>query len=344
MMQNAQSILHNYINWVIGLLCLSGIILATAGCTTPQADTLRPYRIGFLSGANVLDRVLDGFRAGMTEFGYVEGETIQYDFQSADGNHEQMRLLAEQLVASEVDLIVTTTTVATLAVKSATEKSQIPVVFTYVGDPIDSGVVTDLRQPRGNITGVTRSVAGTIGKRMAFLHEIMPDLKGIWVPYEENYATTELTLQAIHEVADPLEIAILETPVGSSIELLAELDRFALLSDVDFDTIYISPNPVVQSDESMAAIMNFAEERKLPVVADTAAQVRNGALMTYADDILHTGQLVASLADQILQGTAPGQLPVVYSDPILYLNYQTAQTLGLAIDASILAQAREIIR
>lgn len=280
----------------------------------------------------------------MSNLGYVEGETISYDLQNADNDLEQMKAIAEQFVADNVDLIVTTTTDAAQAAKAATVDAQIPVVFTFVGDPVGSGLVADLRQPGGNVTGITRWWAGSISKRIAFLHEIMPDLKGIWFPYQEGHATAALTLQAIHEVADRRQIAVIETAIGSPTELFTELERLSTLDELGFEAINLALDPILQSKESMTAIMAFANEHKLPVAANTAQQVRNGALLTYAADIVHTGQLAAPLADQILKGTKAGMIPIAYNEPVLFLNYQTAQTLGLAIDESILAQAVEIVR
>lgn len=171
----------------------------------------------------------------------------------------------------------------------------------------------------------------------------MPELCGLWRPYEEGYGTTASTRQAIHAVANSLEVAVVETSVDSLTELLVELEHLNALGKPSFDAIYISPNPLVQSDESMVAIMTFAETHGLPVVGNTTEQVQNGALLTYTADTIATGRLAASLADRIFQGINPGVIPIAYTDPVLFLNHQTAQMLGLTIDEGILAQATEII-
>jgi len=156
--------------------------------------------------------------------------------------------------------------------------------------------------------------------------------------------TKPLTLEAVHEVADPLDIAVIESPITSPQDVLAEIERFSKLDSLGFDAIKISPDPTVQNEESMAALTAFATEHNLAIVANAPDQVRNGALITYSDDTFQTGYLAASLADKILKGTDPGVIPIAFSEPNLYLNYRTAQLLGLEIDESLIAQATEIIR
>ncbi|MEM7530639.1 MAG: ABC transporter substrate-binding protein [Chloroflexota bacterium] len=328
----------------VWLVVFISVTLLLGGCVAAEPDAPQTYRVGFLSGVNTFDSSMEGFQAGMEELGYIEGETITYDFQRAEGDRAQMTTIAEQFVADEVDLIFTTTTGAAQEAKAATDESETPVVFTIVSSPVGSGVVDDLRQPGGNITGATRSLKGLISKRVAFLHEMLPDLNGVWVPHEDGYSNSPVTLEAVHEVADPRGIAVVETPIGSVEEVLAEIERLSALDTLDFGAIVISPDPTVQSEESMAALMAFAAEQNMPIVANTPGQVRNGALMTYSDDTFESGKLAATLADKVLQGTDPGTIPIAFIEPNLFLNYLTAQAIGLEIDESILAQASEVIR
>lgn len=332
-----------YINIPFSLLLICAVMITGCNTLTSQ-ESEKMYRIGFLAGADTFNVAMDGFQAGMADLGYVDGENISYEFQSANGDREKMKEIAQQYVTDGVDLIFTTTTGAAQEAQAATADSQTPVVFTIVSNPVGSGVVSDLRQPGANITGATRSLAGLISKRIEFLYEINPDLGGIWVPYEEGYANSPLTLEAIHVVADPLNINIIETPISSQDDLIADIERLSALDELEFSAIAISPDPTVQSNESMAAITAFAQERGLAVVANTLEQVRNGALLTYSDDTFESGQLAATSADKILQGAQPGEIPVAFVEPNLYLNNEVSQLLGYDIDESLLAQAKEIIQ
>lgn len=326
---------------------LFGILFFIGGCNLSVAEEPQSYRIGLLSGTDPLGQALDGFRDGMAELGYIEGEMVQYDFQRANGDREKMKTIAEQFVIADVDLIVTTTTGAAQDAREVTNRTTntpIPVVFTVVSDPVGSDLVNDLRYPGGNITGVTRSLGGIIRKRVVFLQEIMPDLNGLWLPYMQGYATATLTRTGVHEIADPAGIAVIETSFDSVEMLLAEIDRFSQLEELPFEVLFISPDPITHSDEGLTALLNFAEAHQIPVVANAPSQVRDGALFTYSDDTYQTGYLAATLADKILQGTDPGGIPIAFSEPKLYINYKTAQLLDLAIPESLLAQADEIIR
>lgn len=333
------------IEYKIILFSLLICLVLGSGCSgfAPQKSTPM-IRVGLLSGIDTFNIATDGFRAGMADLGYIENENISYEFHSADGDREKMKEIANRYVADGVDLIFTTSTGAANIAKAATAESQTPVVFTIVSDPVGSGVVNDLRQPGGNITGATRSLAGLMSKRVEFLHEIHPDLRGIWVPHEADYANAATTLMAVHTVADPLNIPVIETPVYSQDEFIAELERLSSLDVLEFDAIKVPPDPTIQSKESITALMAFAQKYNIAVVANNPGQVRDGALLTYSDDPYQSGQLAATIADKILQGTETGTIPVAFVEPNLYLNYKTALHLGFEIDESLLAQAEEIIQ
>ncbi|MEM7538557.1 MAG: ABC transporter substrate-binding protein [Chloroflexota bacterium] len=336
-------------NLVVSTLLIF-FVLSISGCTSADisagisSDEPPVYRVGLLSGVDTFESAIDGFRAGMIDFGYVDGETIHYDFQVSNGDRTRMRAIAEEFVANDVDLIFTTTTAATQEAQAATKENKIPIIFTIVSDPLGSGVVADFRKPGDNVTGVTRLLAGLIGKHVLYLHEMMPELNGIWMPYQKGYPTIGFSVDAIHEAADPLNIVLIETPVNTQEDLVAEIERLSHVDELGFNAIKIAPDPLMQNKESFAALMAFAQARNLPMIANTPDQVRKGALLTYSDDIFDSGHIAALLAHKILDGATPETVPVDFVEPHLYINYQTAQTLGLNIDDSLLAQAKEIIR
>jgi putative ABC transport system substrate-binding protein len=332
---------YAWLRWLILVFVAGSLLTACANMTAPKV-----YRVGFLAGSNAFNDAVEGFKAEMTELGYVEGETISYDFQSADGDSEMMKQIAEKFVADEVDLIFTTTTGAAQAAQAATAGTAIPVVFTVVADPVGSGLVADLREPGGNITGATRSLAGIISKRVVFLHQMAPEVHRLWLPYQEGYANVDLTREAIQEgaLAEGFDLEIIETPVSGPEAVVAELAKRAEADDPGFDAILIAPDPTMQNEVTMEAVIAFANDHNLPVVGNTQDQVRQGALLTYADNSFETGQQAAPLADKIFKGTEPGMLPVTFSEPHLYINYNVAQALGLTVDETLLAQASEVIR
>jgi len=334
--------------WLTTLIGIVVVSVFLNGCTIQTGPKV--YRVGILSGLDAFKATIDGFQAEMTRLGYEEGnaagatKTILYDVQSAGGNPERMKQIAEQFVADEVDLILTTTTAGARAAQEATVGTDIPIVFTIVLDPLGSGLVADLREPGRNITGVGRPIQGFLGKRVEFLQQMVPEAKRLWLPYDPSYPTAEVSLQIVGAAAQALEITLIETPVSTADEVIAELEKRSETEGPGFEAVFIPPDPLVQGNASWQAILAFAKEHNLPIIGNVPGQVEGGALFSYTDDNFETGQLAAALADQILQGNQAGVIPVTFSDPQLVINYRVAQNLGLTIEDSLLALASQVIQ
>jgi len=327
-------------SFVLIQLVIAGILLSGCGV----ADTPDEYRVGVLSGVDAFVPAIEGFKAKMDELGYKEGENITYDLQAAGGDSEKMAQIAAQFVADEVDLIFVTTTGGSKKAKAATADTGTPVVFTIVSDPLGGGLVADLRQPGGNITGVARPLSGFMSKRIETLLQIAPDVKRIWMPYNPDYGTVGVSLPATRDAASALGVELVETPVQSPDEVQAEIAALSGMDDPGFDAILIMPDTTVQNTTSWQAILAFANEHSLPIAANVPSQVKDGALLTVSDDNTQTGQLAAPLADKILRETDPGTIPVAFGEPQLYINYKVAQEFGLTVSDGLLKQAYEIIR
>jgi putative ABC transport system substrate-binding protein len=329
----------------IPLLTLTWLILATillSGCGV--LNSAESYRVGLLSGVDVFNTTLDGFKDEMVELGYVEGENIVYDQKFAGGDATAMKQISEQFVADGADLIVTTTNGTALAARTATEGSGVPVVFTIVLAPQQTGVVHNLREPGANITGVRNPLEDFIGKRIEILIRLDPEVRRIWVPYNPKYVTVNVVLERLRQVAPALGVELVETPVNTPEDLLAALETRSGQAELDIDAIVIMPDLTVQLPQSWQAILDYAMKNRLPIAANTRGQVRDGALFAYLSDNVETGRLAAPLADKILQGNDPATIPVATSEPRLIINYQTSQTLSLTIDEGLLVQAIEVIR
>lgn len=323
------------------LLFISSVVFI--GCNA-QTGASKIYRVGLLSGADVFNTTLDGFKAEMTELGYIEGENIIYDFQAAGGDSQKMEEICQKFVADRVDLIVTTTNAAALAAKESTSNANIPVVFTIVLAPVETGVVESLRQPGGNVTGVRNPLEDFVGKRIEILLQMNPSIKRLWVPYNPQYVTVETVLNRLRQVAPILKVELVETPVNTPEEIVTELEARVAAADIGFDAIIIMPDLTVQDPKGWEAILAFANQYNLPISANTANQVEQGALFAYLSDNIESGQQAAPQADRILRGGNPANIPVASAEPHLHINYKVAQNLGLTIEQGLLAQAIEIIR
>jgi len=323
---------------LITLLVMVGLLLS--GCGT--RETPKVYRVGLLSGVGAFNSVIDSFKAKMTELGYLEGKKIIYDFQAADGDAKKMSQIAEKFVTDGVDLILTTTTGAAKACRRATAGTDISVVFTIIVDAVGSGLVDNLRQPGGTVTGVSRPDQVFLGKRIEYLKKMSPDVKNLWIIYDPDYPTAGGSIPALRQAASSLGVELIETQVSTAEQLVAELKKRSGRDDAGVDALHIMPDPI--NSNSAKEIIAFADEYNLPVAGNKPSHARDGALFSYCDDNIETGRLAASLADKLLRGNSTGTTPVLFSEPRLFLNYKTAQRLGLRIEEELLSQATEIFR
>jgi len=315
------------------------ITMLLSGCGTTEAKT---YRVGLLSGADSFDSVFDGFKAQMAELGYVEGKNISYDYQASGGDEEKMAQFAQQFVDNKVDLILVTSTGAAKAAQTATAGTDIPVIFTVIQDPVAIGLVESLRNPGANLTGVTRPPVEYLGKRVEFLKQMAPGVETLWIIYDPDYATAPSSVPAVQAGATSMGVKLVESHAKSPEDVNAELQKRAAMDELDVDAIQLMPDPL--NSNSAEAIINFANQHNIPVVGHALGQAKSGALFSYADSYPDTGKKAASLADQILKGAKPGDLPVEISDLFLNINLKAANSLGITIPEGILGSAQEIIR
>ena len=325
--------------WTL-IIAVIVLVLSVSGCSGSAES--KNYRVGLLSGADSFDGVFDGFKAQMTELGYVEGENISYDYQASGGDEQKMAQLAQKFVADKVDLILTTSTGAAQAAQTATAGTDIPVIFTVIQDPVGVGLVQSLRNPGANLTGVARPPVEYLGKRVEFLKQMAPSVKTLWIIYDPDYATAASSVPAVQAGASAMGVQLIETHAKTPEDVNAELQKRAAMEELDVDAIQLMPDPL--NSNSSEAIIDFANQHNIPVVGHSAPQVKYGALFTYADSYPDSGNQAASLADQIFTGTNAGDLPVQISDLFLSVNLKAANNLGITVPDVILESAKQIVR
>ena len=326
-------------NWPL-FIAMIVLVLFVSGCGGSAES--KTYRVGLLSGADSFDGVFDGFKAQMTELGYVEGENISYDYQASGGDEQKMAQLAQQFVADKVDLILTTSTGAAQAAQTATAGTDIPVIFTVIQDPVGVGLVKSLRNPGSNLTGVARPPVEYLGKRVEFLKQIAPSVETLWIIYDPDYATAPSSVPAVQAGVTAMGVKLVESHAKSPEDVNAELQKRAAMDELDVDAIQLMPDPL--NSNTYEAIIDFANQHNIPVVGHALPQVKYGALFTYADSYPDSGNQAASLADQIFNGTNAGDLPVQISDLFLSVNLKAANNLGIKVPDVILESAKQIIR
>jgi putative ABC transport system substrate-binding protein len=272
-------------------------------------------------------------REGLRKRGYVEGQNIQYEFRSADGNIALLSKLAAELVALRADVIVALYTPCSLAAKQATR--EIPIV-TVSGDPVGFGLVASLARPGGNITGISMIAAELAGKSVELLRDALPGLRRV---------------AALGNAADPFSKPFIEQVrfVGKStgIEITPEI---MVLTPDEIDAAFAAMKKegaggvAVQGSLASNNTAELALKHRLPTATVARSFAEAGALMSYGPDARDLFRRAADIVAKVLQGAHPADLPVEQPTKFeLVVNLKTAKAFGLTIPESFLLRADEVI-
>ncbi len=302
-----------------------------------QAGKVR--RIGFLArtSAASLSPLVDSFRQGLRDLGWVEGNNISIEYQFGDGQLGPLGDLAAALVRLNVDVIVTVDTPPTQAAKSAT--STIPIVIAVSADPVGAGLVESLAHPGGNITGLSLLAPDTDQKNLEIVKEALPKAARVAMIWDPNNRGMTLRLAAVQAAASRLGIAIQSIAAPGADELAQGLT--AATSNPPHALIVLSPIYAAYRN----AIIEFATRTGVPLIFDTKGLAGEpGALMSYGADLSALFLNAATYVDKILKGARPADLPVEQPTKFqLVINLKTATALGVTVPPTLLARADEVI-
>jgi putative ABC transport system substrate-binding protein len=275
------------------------------------------------------------FRRGLSQAGYVEGRDVAIEFRWGENDPDRLPELAADLVRHRVSLIAASeSTEATRAAKSAT--STIPIVFVAGLDPVQSGLVASLNRPGGNATGIIHMNAALGPKRLGLLHELLPNaaLIAVLSRIDDPAALPDLrtAAAATNLVIEPF-IARSNREIDAAFANIVERGAKAVL--VNPDTLFA--NRRVQ-------IVTLATRHALPVVYPWREDAAAGGLMSYGPSITDQFRQAGLYAARVLKGEKPADLPVMRATKFEFvINLQTARTLGIAVPATLLALADEVI-
>ncbi len=301
----------------------------------------RLWRIGYLDqGAAVRDSpYLDAFREGLRDLGWIEGEDVQIEERFADGYTDKLPALAAELVAAKVDVIVTWSTPAALAAKSAT--ATIPIVIGFAADPVASGIVPSLAHPGGNVTGWTHIGLELRAKYLELLKQAVPEAIRFGVLWNPKNQIHKPSLKVIEAAARRLDVQVSLAGVQDAKELE---NAFSTLVGERVQALVVFPDGMFIAQAPL--IISLAARSRLPAMYGVKEYVGAGGLMFYGADLTAMQRYVgASIVDKILGGARPADLPVEQPTKFeLAINLKTANALGLAIPQSLLLRADEVIQ
>jgi putative ABC transport system substrate-binding protein len=304
-----------------------------------HARPSRPVRIGILTTAwSAWHSNTEGFRDGLKERGYVEGRHVTFETRAAQGDPTRLPALAAELVTLSPDLLYCVAAPGAHACQKAT--STIPVVFTQAGDPVQLGLVRSLARPGANITGVGSLRAELTAKRLELFKELVPALRRILVTYDAREPEERAALQSARSAADAVGVTLVERSIATASEIEPGLTALARGGR---DGILIVQSGLTLNIPGRS--LEVATTNKIPTMYPASFWSNFGALASYGPDQYLQGRQAARLADRILSGTPPAELPVELPDRIEFIvNLKTAKLLGLEAPRGILLRADRIIQ
>ena len=309
-------------------------LAARAQQPTPM---VRQARVGVLTASPPTRVMLNAFREGMRERGYIEGQNLSIDVRWPQGTFEQNPSVVADLVSGNVDVIVAWATPSVLAARRAT--STIPIVMVSVGDPVGAGFITSLARPGGNITGFSNIAVDLSAKLVALLVELVPGITRIGVVSNTHNPNVAEQLRQTEDAVGKLGLQSRVVEARTS----EEFERaFARLSAESVGGVVLLADPSVI--EQAQTIAELALAARLPTTFQRRENVEAGGLMSYGVSIAYQFRQAASYVDRILKGAKPADLPVEQPTKLQFvINLKTAKALGLDVPPSTMLRADEVI-
>ena len=318
------------------LILLFLLSLSTAA-TAQTADKM--FRIGFLAAAASPAAIAtkDTLAQLLAQRGFVSGRNLAIELRGADGKPERLPAVAKEMVASGVDVIVTTGFPAALAAKGAT--TTVPIVITNAGDPVDTGLAASLSHPGGNVTGLSDMAAELSAKRLDLLKSAVPSLGKVAMLW--NADDLGMTTRYRAAAAAAATIGVTVQPLG-----VREPDDFAsAFAAMDRD----KPDGIMMVTDILTIlnrkrVFEYAAAHRLPAIYEFDFLARDGGLMAYGPDGKEMTTHVADLVERLLKGGKAADLP--FEQPTQFrfvVNKKTADALGFALPEALLARADEVV-
>lgn len=323
---------------ILGVLSL---VLLLVGCSSGSgektSDSERVYKIGILQFAQhpSLDNCREGFLKGLEEEGFVEGKNLEVDYQNAQADMGIAAQIADAFVGNKVDMVTAIATPAAMSAYNATMKTDIPVVYTAITDPVVAQVADENKNPLGNVTGTSDILPVEV--QLKLIRELMPEAKNLGILHTSSEANSDSMLQIYKDLADKYDFKVIDEAINTTADIPLATDN--LLSKVDVMTNLLD-NTVVNS---LPTILDKANAKKIPVFGSEIEQVKMGCLGSEGIEYISLGKQTGKMAAKILRGEAKASEMAyeIIEEPNLYLNSKVAEDLGIDIPKDLLDRASE---
>jgi putative ABC transport system substrate-binding protein len=315
-------------------------IVITAGVEARALQSKKIARIGILgqSDPSWAAPQADAFHQELHNLGYIERQNVVFERRYAEGKLDRLPGLADELVRMKVDIIVASSTPGVLAAKNATK--QIPIVFHAINDPVETGVVSSLARPGGNITGVTMGGAELYGKRLELIKETIPKLSRAAFLLNPNSPAGQLNLNEILAAARALKLQIDSFEVRTPEDIAP---AFGAATRAKSAAMLITQIPPISTHSKR--IIDLAVKHRIPVIYPQRQWADSGGLMSYGANVVDSYRQLAIYVDKIFKGANPAELPVERARKLeLIINLRAAKQISLTIPPNVLVRADRVIR
>lgn len=329
MKKMGETILRTCISCLIFVFVFSGI--AAAMGSTPQKEyTIGVTKILSHPGINAVE---DGFLETVKAYAKKKDLKIHFDLQNAQGDMATSMLIAKKFVADKDSLIFSISTPSTQHALKATRV--IPIIFGAVTDPVSAGIVKNLDHPGGNVTGV--SDVWPIKKQVELLLKIVPSVKKLGLVYNPGESNATFMLGKLQEACRQLDLQLITRSISNTGDVMIAARSLA----PEVDAFYSSIDNTVLA--AIASLVKVANHYKKPIIAGESDSVKEGAIATLGTNYYQVGVESGKLAVKVLEGTKPGNIPVVSDTKTdLFLNKKALLSLGIEVPDDLRSEAKQI--
>ena len=313
-------------------------LLGGAAAWVSAARAQEPRQvIGVLGTVSYGTGLMASFLQGLKDTGFIEGRNVDIEYRWAESHYERMPSLATELIGRDVTAIVALDSPSAFAAKAATR--MIPIVFVTGADPVKLGLVDSLNRPGGNITGVGFSVSVLAPKHLELLRELLPNSKTIALLVNPSNPNAKVDIPETQAAAYALErhLEVLTASTENDLEA-----AFATMVQQRVEAVIVKTDPfLIARRERLVAL---AARHAMPAIYPYRDFADVGGLISYGTGLLELHQQAGTYTEKILKGAKPAHLPVQQNTKFeLVINLKTAKALGLAVPATLLARADEVI-
>lgn len=281
-----------------------------------------------------LDEIYKGIKAGLEEGGYTTTENLSIDFMNAEGDQSQVQTMSKKLVDNGNELLIGIATPAAQGLANAT--TELPIIMGAVTDPVGANLVTDLKNPGGNITGVSDQTP--VADTVSLIKEITPDAKTIGVLYSSNEDNSKIQIAEFKAAAEEAGYTVLEYAVASSNELASTVEVASSKVDAFFTPV---DNTVASA---FSTVVSVANKSKTPIFTSVEDMVEGGGIASVTLSQYDLGVATGKMAAKILDGANPADTPVqIFNEGTVVVNQKVAKELGITLSDDVINQASKVI-